>query len=119
MSLNLRPQLLQVLDDGAVDGLAQVRVLVRNSPGLVSNAVVDVLMRCQTAWTPQNDAQTYLNTSLTQERVSGPEGDLDDGTQLCILSCNRAFDVRNALLARRNASHQHLHSILPFKMTLH
>ena len=42
--LNLRPQLLQVLHDGAVNGTAQVRVLVGNRTRLVADAIEYVLI---------------------------------------------------------------------------
>jgi hypothetical protein len=43
VGLDLYSQLLQVLDDRAIDSTAQVGVLILNDMGLVSYAIVDVL----------------------------------------------------------------------------
>lgn len=43
VSLNLRSQLLEVLDDGAVDGPAKIGVLIGDDARLVTDTIVDVL----------------------------------------------------------------------------
>ena len=43
VGLDLYSQFLQVLDDRAIDGTAQIGVLIRNDTSLVSYAIVDVL----------------------------------------------------------------------------
>ncbi len=43
MSLNLCPKLLQVLNNGAVDGPSKIRMLVCDDTRLVANAIVDIL----------------------------------------------------------------------------
>jgi hypothetical protein len=45
MSLNFRPQFLEVLNDRAVDRSTEVSMLVSNDPGFVANAIVDILLR--------------------------------------------------------------------------
>ena len=49
MSLDLRPQLLQMLHDGAINRPTQICVLVSDDPSFVSYAVVDVLKGNHTA----------------------------------------------------------------------
>ena len=102
MRLNLRPQLLEVLHDGPVNGTAQVRMLVGNRTRLVADAVEDVLIaRAQNI--PQQPYQqeqgllTHLEPALTQELVARPEGDLDDPRELGHLAGDIVLDVGYAL----------------------
>ena len=43
MRFDFRPKLLEVLYDRPIDCSAQIRVLIGDTPGLLSNRVVDVL----------------------------------------------------------------------------
>lgn len=61
MSLDLRPQLLQMLDYGRIDSSSKVCVLIGYSPCLVSDAIVNV-----------------LETTFSQKLIPGSEWYLDD-----------------------------------------
>lgn len=80
MSFDLRAQLLEVLNNGVVNGAPKVRMLVGNDTCLVSNVVVDV-----------------LKTAFAQELVSGAEGDLDNAGKLGKLFGGVGLDVGDAL----------------------
>jgi hypothetical protein len=80
VGLDLGPELLQVLDNGRLDSPGKRRVRVGNDPGLVSDGVEDI-----------------LHTALTEELVSGSEGNLNDGTELGELLGSVGLDVGNAL----------------------
>lgn len=45
MGLDLRSELLEVLDDRAIDGTPEISVLISNDSSLVADAIVDVLKR--------------------------------------------------------------------------
>ena len=47
MSLNLRSQLLKVLNDGTVDGASEVGVEISDAAGLVSDVEENILSECQ------------------------------------------------------------------------
>ena len=85
--LNLRAQLLQVLHNGALHGLGQVRVLVRDHARLVADVVEDV-----------------LHTVLTKELVTLTQGHLDHTAELghllggVVLNVGDTLKVRNELL---------------------
>ncbi len=78
--LDLGAELLEVLDDGALDGLCEVGVVVGDDAGLVADAVVDV-----------------LDAVLAEELVALAEGDLDDAAELGELLCGVVLDVGDAL----------------------
>jgi hypothetical protein len=78
--LDLGAELLKVLDDGALDGLCEVGVVVGDDAGLVADAVVDV-----------------LDAVLAEELVALSEGDLDDAAELGELLCGVVLDVGDAL----------------------
>ena len=78
--LDLGAELLEVLYDGALDGLGKVGVVVSNDTGLVTDAVVDV-----------------LDTVFTEELVALAEGDLDDTAELGELLGGVVLDVGNTL----------------------
>ncbi len=80
VSLDLGAELLEVLDDGALDGLGKVGVVVSNDTGLFADAVVDV-----------------LDTVLAEELVALTEGDLDDTTELGKLLGGVVLDVGDTL----------------------
>jgi hypothetical protein len=80
VGLDLGPKLLEVLDDGRLDGPGQRRVRVGNDPGLVSDGVENI-----------------LHTAFTEELVSGSERDLDDSSELGELLGSVGLDVGNTL----------------------
>ena len=80
MCFDFYPQLLQVLDDRAVDRPTKVRVVVSDRAGLVANGVVSI-----------------LQAPLSEELVAGTEGDLNDRTELRHLLRRVVLDVRDAL----------------------
>jgi hypothetical protein len=80
VGLDLGPELLEVLDDGRLDGPCQRRVRVGNDPGLVSDGVEDI-----------------LHTTFTEELVSGSEWDLDNSSELGELLGSVGLDVGNTL----------------------
>ena len=80
MGLDLYSQLLQVLDDGAVNCATKVCVVVSDRAGLVANGVVSI-----------------LQAPLSEELVAGTEGDLNDRTELRHLLRRVVLDVRDAL----------------------
>lgn len=80
VGLDLGPKLLEVLDDGRLDGPGQRRVRVGNDPGLVSDGVKDI-----------------LHTTFTEELVSGSERDLDDSSELGELLGSVGLDVGDTL----------------------
>lgn len=80
MSLDLGPELLEVLDNGGFDGPGQRRVRVGNDPGLVSDGVENI-----------------LHTALAEELVSGSERDLDNSTELGELLGGVGLDVGDSL----------------------
>ncbi len=80
VSLDLGAKLLEVLDDGALDGLGEVGWWISDDTGLVADAVVDV-----------------LDTVLTEELVALTEGDLDDTTELGELLGSVVLDVGDTL----------------------
>lgn len=43
MGFDLGPELLKMLNDGAIDGTTKIGMLVRDDASLVSDATVDVL----------------------------------------------------------------------------
>ena len=47
MSLNLRSQLLKVLNDGTVDRASEVGVEISDAAGLVSDVEENILSECQ------------------------------------------------------------------------
>jgi hypothetical protein len=79
MSLDLGSQLLQVLNNGSLDSLCQVGVVVGNDTGLFSNAVEDV-----------------LDTIFTQELVSFTERNLNNTSQLRQLARSVVFNVTDS-----------------------
>ena len=80
MGLDLYSQLLQVLDDGAVNCAAKICVVVSDRAGLVANGVVSI-----------------LQAPLSEELVAGTEGDLNDRAELRHLLRRVVLDVRDAL----------------------
>lgn len=80
VSLDLGTKLLEVLNDGALNGLGEIGMVVSNDTGLVTDSVVDV-----------------LDTVLAEELVALAEGDLDDTTELSELLGSVVLDVGNTL----------------------
>jgi hypothetical protein len=80
VSLDLGPQLLQVLDDGGIDGPGEGRVGFGNDSSLVTDGVEDV-----------------LDTALTEELVSVTEGNLNDGSELGELLGGIGLDIGDSL----------------------
>lgn len=81
MTLNLHSELLQVLNDRAINRLAKVGVVVGHDACLVTDAVVYV-----------------LHAALTEELVASTEGHLDDGAELCELFRGIVLNVSDALI---------------------
>jgi len=92
VGLDLGPELLQVLDNGRLDGPGKRRVRVGNDPGLVSDGVEDI-----------------LHTAFTEELVSGSEWDLNNGSELGELLGSVGLDVGNTL----KVGNEHLDDLLP------
>ena len=80
MCFDFYPQLLQVLDDRAVDRPTKVRVVVSDRASLIANGVVGV-----------------LEAPLAEELVAGTEGDLNYRAELRHLLRRVVLDVRDAL----------------------
>lgn len=80
MRLDLKVQLLQVLNDRALDRLTKVGMMIGNDAGLVANVVVDV-----------------LKTVLAEELVSGSEGNLDDCAEFGEFFSRVVLDVGDTL----------------------
>lgn len=80
VSLDLGAELLEVLDDGSLDRLCEVGVMVSDDTGLVADAVVDV-----------------LDTVFAEELVALAEGDLNDTTELGQLLGGVVLDIGNTL----------------------
>jgi hypothetical protein len=93
VSLDLGSELLEVLNDRRVDGSGEGRVGLGDDAGLVTDGVEDVLQldrkdgllvsaAGKACGEMSETRHAYLNTTFTQELVSMPERDLDDGSQL-------------------------------------
>ena len=97
--LDLRAEFLEVLDDGRVDGAAEVGVLVGDDARLVPNTIEHVLNQplLDTTHPPRITQKTYLQAALAQELVSRPERHLDDSAQLRQLLRRVVLDIRHAL----------------------
>ena len=80
MGLDLQPQLLQMLDDRAIDRAPQVGVMIRHDTGLVADAIVYV-----------------LHASFTEELVASAEWNLYNGSQLGKLLRSVVLDICNPL----------------------
>lgn len=87
MRLDFKVQFLEVLNDGALDRLAQVGMMVSDDAGLVADVVVDV-----------------LKTVLAKELIPSFEWDLNYRSELgeflggVVLDVGDAFKVANQLL---------------------
>ena len=99
MRLDFRSQFLKMLNDGTVNGLAQIGMLVSNDAGLVPNSVENFLDHSSETKTTitQLTLIFHLRTPFTQKLVTRLEWSLDDHTQLGQLSCRVTLNVSNAL----------------------
>jgi hypothetical protein len=97
--LDFSSELLQVLNDGGIDGSRERCVGVGDDSGLVSNGVEDILRGWPSASRSDEskDRSTNLHTTFTQELVSGSEGDLDDSSKLGQFLGSVGFNVGNTL----------------------
>jgi hypothetical protein len=80
MGLDLRPQLVQMLNDARVECTGKIGVLVRDDPRLVSDGVEHI-----------------LETALTEELVSCTERNLDNTPELGELLGRIVLDIGDAL----------------------
>ena len=100
MSLDFDTQLLQVLNNGTLDGAAEICVLICDGTRLVTNVVENILKakrRRVITGTARLLLRIYLETTFSKELISGSERNLYDGTKLRHLSCNVVFDVCKTL----------------------
>jgi hypothetical protein len=108
VSLDLGSELLEVLNDRRVDGSGEGRVGLGDDAGLVTDGVEDVLQldrkdgllvsaAGKACGEMSETRHAYLNTTFTQELVSMPERDLDDGSQLGQLLGGVGLDVGDTL----------------------
>lgn len=103
MSLNLNAQLLQVLYNRAVNRTPKVCMFVCNCTRFVANMIVHILRSPATSVSTASKRlrqSAHLKTSFTQELISRPEGNLDDGTQFRHLSRNVVLNIRKPLEVR-------------------
>jgi hypothetical protein len=100
MGLYLYAQFLEVLYYRTVDCTTKIGVLIRDDASFITDAIIYILQRSthvSELWGSGNPRSTHLETTFTEELVSGAKRDLNDGGKLCHLFCGVILDVCNTL----------------------
>ena len=100
MGFDLGPELLEVLNDRAVDGATEICMLICDGTSLVSNSVVYILQRGEIGKCMNRQVEyehTHLEASFTEELITRPERDLNDRAEFCQFFCGIVLYIRDAL----------------------
>jgi hypothetical protein len=89
-----------MLDYGAVDGAAEVCMLVRDDASLVTDSVVYILSGSSSNLMEIKYENTHLESSFSQELIARPEWDLDDCAKLGHLPRSIILNIGNTLQKR-------------------